>query len=72
MDEEEDNYAGQFKGTFCIYPLPAEPTAPLPLKYLETSLPPSDPEECIVRIYIVRAIDLQPNDPSGLVSHGYL
>jgi len=31
------------------------------------SLPPSGPVECIVRVYVIKAFDLQPQDPGGLV-----
>ena len=54
------------QGSFRVYPLPGDPNAPMPPRILD-NLPPSTPEECIVRVYIVRAMDLQPNDPSGLV-----
>lgn len=67
-EDEEENYAGDFKGTFRIYSLPEDPNAPMPLKYLDNVTPDSNPVECIIRVYVVKAIDLQPNDPSGLVS----
>ncbi len=57
-----------FQGSFRVYPLPGDPNAPVPPRHLD-NLPPSTPEECIVRVYIVKAMDLQPNDPSGLVCH---
>ncbi|KAH8869934.1 Myoferlin [Schistosoma japonicum] len=66
VDEDEDNYAGEFKGTFRIYPLPEDPKEQLPLRYFEKLSVASDPEECLLRIYIIRAIDLQPSDSSGL------
>ncbi|CAG5118348.1 unnamed protein product, partial [Candidula unifasciata] len=64
-DEEEDNISGEFKGSFRVYPLPPDPNEPMPPRIFET-LPPSDPEECLVRIYIIQATDLQPSDPNGL------
>ncbi|XP_015759463.1 PREDICTED: dysferlin-like [Acropora digitifera] len=63
---EEATVVGEFKGSFHIYPLPSDPTVPLPPRIL-TNLPPSDPVECLVRVYIIRAIDLQPMDANGLV-----
>ncbi|KAF8567711.1 hypothetical protein P879_09042 [Paragonimus westermani] len=66
LDEDEDNFAGEFKGSFRVYPLPEDPKAPLPKRYFEKLTATSDTEECIVRVYIVRGIELQPNDPSGL------
>ncbi|KAK6186023.1 hypothetical protein SNE40_008141 [Patella caerulea] len=64
-DEEDSNVVGEFKGTFRVYPLPQDPNEPLPPKAL-SALPPSAPEECIVRVYVIKAIELQPNDSSGL------
>lgn len=66
-DDDEDNYAGDFKGTFRIYTLPDDPNAKQPLKYLENEVPDSSPVECIIRVYVIKAVDLQPSDPSGLV-----
>lgn len=54
------------QGTFRVYPLPGDPNEPVPPRHL-ANLPASAPEECIIRVYVVKAIDLQPNDPSGLV-----
>ena len=54
------------QGLFRVYPLPGDPNQPMPPRVLN-NLPPSAPEECIVRVYIIKALDLQPNDPSGLV-----
>ena len=56
----------QLQGLFKVYPLPADPNEEQPIKLL-SGMPTSDPEECIIRIYCVQAIDLQPNDPTGLV-----
>ncbi|XP_067657682.1 myoferlin-like isoform X1 [Haliotis asinina] len=64
-EEEESNVVGEFKGSFRVYPLPQDPGEPLPLKIL-SDLPNSDPDECIIRVYVIKAIELQPNDPSGL------
>ncbi|KAL4231637.1 hypothetical protein ACF0H5_009217 [Mactra antiquata] len=64
-DDEESNIIGQFKGLFKVYPLPSDPNEELPVKVLG-NVPSSEPEECIVRIYCLRGIDLQPNDPTGL------
>ena len=52
------------QGLFRIYPLPGDLKAPLPPKVFQ-HLPPSAPVECVVRIYVIRGIDLQPQDPSG-------
>ncbi|XP_068709292.1 myoferlin-like isoform X2 [Montipora foliosa] len=63
--EEEDTIVGEFKGSFRLYPLPSDPNSPVPPKILR-KLPPSQPVECIIRLYIIRALDLQPQDTSGL------
>ncbi|VDL89995.1 unnamed protein product [Schistocephalus solidus] len=65
-DDDDDTYSGDFKGTFRVYSLPEDPNAPQPLRYLETEVPKPDPVECIVRVYVIKATDLQPSDPSGL------
>ncbi|VDP86365.1 unnamed protein product [Echinostoma caproni] len=66
VDEDEDNFAGEFKGSFRMYDLPEDPTAPLPMRYFDQGAVSTDPEEVIVRVYVVRGIDLQPTDSSGL------
>ena len=58
-------YALHYQGTFRVYPLPDDPATPLPPRML-SNLPSSDVEECIVRLYVVQASGLQPNDSSGL------
>ncbi|XP_041424830.1 myoferlin-like [Xenopus laevis] len=64
-DDDEPTVAGEFKGSFCMYKIPKDPDAPLPPQYFR-ELPDSGPQECIVRVYIVRGIDLQPKDNNGL------
>ncbi|XP_038071057.1 myoferlin-like isoform X3 [Patiria miniata] len=64
-DDEESSGIGEFKGLFRIYPLPGDPKAPLPPKVFK-HLPPSNPVECVVRLYVIKGIDLQPQDPNGL------
>ncbi|KAL3317881.1 hypothetical protein Ciccas_003458 [Cichlidogyrus casuarinus] len=66
MDEEDDNFAGEFKGTFFVYPISDDISAPKPLRYLDQLVPDMKKLDCIVRVYVIRACDLQPNDPSGL------
>ncbi|NWT06537.1 MYOF protein, partial [Mionectes macconnelli] len=56
---------GEFKGLFCIYPLPEEPGVHPPPQHFQ-QLPPSKPQDCLVRVYIVRAFDLSPRDVTGL------
>ncbi|KAK7910021.1 hypothetical protein WMY93_014705 [Mugilogobius chulae] len=65
QDEGEDpSVVGEFKGMFKIYPLPDDPSAPLPPRHF-TKLPPNGIEDCIVRVYIIQANGLQPKDPNG-------
>ncbi|XP_030635858.1 dysferlin isoform X2 [Chanos chanos] len=65
QDESEDpSVVGEFKGMFKIYPLPDDPSVPLPPRQFHR-LPPSGIEECLVRIYIIQAHGLQPKDANG-------
>lgn len=64
-DDEDSLVAGEFKGTFYVYPLPADTQATPPPRIIK-NLPSSGPIECIVRVYCIRAYDLQSSDPNGL------
>lgn len=59
--------SGDIQGSFKIYPLPDDPGVPAPPRQFR-ELPESGPQECLVRIYVVRCIDLQPKDANGMVS----
>uniref|UniRef100_A0A671TZ67 Myoferlin n=1 Tax=Sparus aurata TaxID=8175 RepID=A0A671TZ67_SPAAU len=62
--DEDPTVVGELKGSFKVYPLPDDPgVAPPPRQFRE--LPESGPQECLVRIYVVRATDLQPKDNNG-------
>ncbi|XP_061795182.1 myoferlin isoform X1 [Nerophis lumbriciformis] len=64
-DEDDPSVVGEFKGSFKIYPLPDDPGVPAPPRQFR-ELPESGPQECLVRIYVVRCIDLQPKDTNGM------
>uniref|UniRef100_G1R8D5 Fer-1 like family member 5 n=1 Tax=Nomascus leucogenys TaxID=61853 RepID=G1R8D5_NOMLE len=58
---------GEFKGLFRIYPFPENPEAPKPpLQFLIWPEREDFPQPCLVRVYVVRAINLQPQDYNGL------
>uniref|UniRef100_H2Z7I1 C2 domain-containing protein n=1 Tax=Ciona savignyi TaxID=51511 RepID=H2Z7I1_CIOSA len=64
-EDDEPDFAGQFKGTFRIYTLPEDSREPSPPRYFQ-HLPPSDVVEVKVRIYVIRAFGLAPQDANGL------
>lgn len=55
-----------FQGSFKVYPLPDDPGVPPPPQQFR-ELPDSVSQECVVRIYVAQAIDLQPKDNNGKV-----
>ncbi|XP_009319173.1 PREDICTED: dysferlin [Pygoscelis adeliae] len=65
QDSNDDpSVVGEFKGSFKIYPLPDDPRVPVPPRQFH-QLPARGPQECLVRVYIIRAFDLQPKDANG-------
>uniref|UniRef100_A0A8C3XEQ5 Myoferlin n=1 Tax=Cyanoderma ruficeps TaxID=181631 RepID=A0A8C3XEQ5_9PASS len=64
-ESDDPSVVGEFKGSFKIYALPDDPAIPAPPRQFR-ELPDSGPQECVVRIYIIRALQLQPQDNNGL------
>ncbi|XP_035258485.1 myoferlin-like isoform X2 [Anguilla anguilla] len=65
-DKDDDpSVVGEFKGSFRVYPLSDDPGVPAPPRQFR-ELPDSGPQECLVRIYIIRALQLQPKDNNGM------
>jgi dysferlin len=62
--EEENEIVGEFKGLFKVYPLPKNLNEPLPRRLME-NFPSNNLEECLIRVYIIRGIDLQAKDSNG-------
>ncbi|XP_075313880.1 myoferlin-like isoform X2 [Odontesthes bonariensis] len=62
--DDDPTVVGEFKGAFKVYPLSDDPGVASPPRQFK-ELPESGPQECLVRIYVVRAVDLQPKDNNG-------
>ncbi|TRZ10061.1 hypothetical protein HGM15179_017049 [Zosterops borbonicus] len=65
QDSSDDpSVVGEFKGSFRIYPLPDDPRVPAPPRQFQ-QLPARGLQECLVRVYVIRAFGLQPKDSNG-------
>lgn len=65
-DGTPGGHSGVSQGLFRIYPV-AEAAGACPPPRCFQRLPPSAPQECLLRVYIVRALHLSPRDVTGLV-----
>lgn len=62
--DEENEIVGEFKGFFKVYPLSENSDEKLVRSTME-HLPSNSLEECLVRVYIIRGLDLQAKDANG-------
>ncbi|XP_024871101.1 otoferlin-like [Temnothorax curvispinosus] len=74
-----DNYAGKFKGYISIYRWPHPDNFPCKTRSgrdaangLCNDYPPQEPVKLLVRLYVVKGINLQPKDPLSGKSDPYL
>ncbi|KAJ7305240.1 hypothetical protein JRQ81_011152 [Phrynocephalus forsythii] len=65
VKEDDPVVGGEFKGLFRVYPIPEDPNVPPPPRQFQ-ELPENLCELCLVRVYIIRAFNLQPKDRNGL------
>lgn len=57
------------QGQFRVYPFPENPDTPKPPRqFLPWPKKEDFPQQCLVRVYVVRAANLQPQDANGLVT----
>ncbi|KAG5335930.1 OTOF protein, partial [Acromyrmex charruanus] len=74
-----DNYTGKFKGHISVYRWPHPDNLPCKTKSgrdaangLCNDYPPQEPVKLLVRLYVVKGINLQPKDPLSGKSDPYL
>ncbi|XP_065176222.1 myoferlin-like isoform X2 [Sycon ciliatum] len=62
-EDAQNQAVGKFKGIFCIYPLPEDQSEEPPLVLQNT--PASGEQKCIIRVYVIKGMNLQSQDASG-------
>ena len=62
--EEENEIVGEFKGLFKVYPL-SEDSEQIFSRRMTENLSHNDVQDCLIRVYIIRGIDLQAKDSNG-------
>uniref|UniRef100_H3C6P9 Myoferlin n=1 Tax=Tetraodon nigroviridis TaxID=99883 RepID=H3C6P9_TETNG len=62
--DDDPTVVGELKGSFKVYPLSDDPSVAAPPRQFR-ELPDSGPQECLVRVYVIQATDLQPKDNNG-------
>nr|XP_010987072.2 fer-1-like protein 6 [Camelus dromedarius] len=61
-----DRVIGKFKGSFCIYRSPEDPSLEDSRQLrIQQGIPPNHPITVLIRVYIVAAFNLSPADPDG-------
>ncbi|XP_062502177.1 myoferlin-like isoform X2 [Corticium candelabrum] len=62
-DDSESKAVGKFKATIRMYPLPEDGSEEPPLMFAH--VPSTKPVPVIIRLYVIRGIDLTPKDDNG-------
>ncbi|XP_076634575.1 otoferlin [Colletes latitarsis] len=78
-DYDSDNYVGKFKGRICVYRWPHPDNLPCKTRTGRNAVnglcddyPSPESVRLFVRLYVVKGINLQPNDPLSGKSDPYL
>uniref|UniRef100_A0A672YWB0 C2 domain-containing protein n=1 Tax=Sphaeramia orbicularis TaxID=375764 RepID=A0A672YWB0_9TELE len=67
----DERFVGKFKGRFCLYKLSEDEAedwddlADAGLCRVSRGIPPNNPTQVLIRVYVVSAINLHPADPDG-------
>ncbi|XP_057703030.1 fer-1-like protein 4 isoform X2 [Corythoichthys intestinalis] len=63
-EEEEERLMGKYKGSFLVYPMDSD-NEDDPKSQITKGIPQNSPLKLLIRIYVVKATNLAPNDPNG-------